>query len=233
MWGLLTHPKTVEVSNDKAFLWEHIEQDDVFTIVEADPNDDLNTYSSKGAHKRWRFAGAASMRIDGDMRTIDIQWGTLASNEKPAPVEDAGMWRDYNGASLTAHAFDRQFPGLGKILLPIAAWLFALSTMISWSYYGEQGMIYMLGQRSVLPYKLVYLFAIIFAAVWINETKDMENIMDLGTGAMLWSNIPIVVCLGFLAVRCLKDYDRRLFAGEFKKHKAPKIEDVVSGKDVE
>ena len=145
----------------------------------------------------------------------------------------AGMWRDYSGASLTAHAFDREFPGLGKILLPIAAWLFAISTMISWSYYGEQGMIYMLGQRSVLWYKLVYLAAIIFAAVWIADTRDMENLMDLGTGAMLWSNIPIVVCLGFLAVRCLGDYDRRLKAGEFRPHDAPPLEDVVSGKDVE
>jgi AGCS family alanine or glycine:cation symporter len=143
------------------------------------------------------------------------------------------MYRDYGGAELTAHAFDRQFPGLGKWLVTFAAWLFAISTMISWSYYGEQGMIYMLGERSVLPYKVVYLAAVIFAAAWITDTRDMANLMDLGTGAMLWSNIPIVVVLGFLAVRSLSEYNARLTSGEFQPRKAPRITDVAEGKDVE
>ena len=47
----------------------------------------------------------------------------------------------------------------------------------------------------------------------------MELLIDLGMGAMLWSNIPIVVLLGFLAVRCLSDYQRKLAAGEFPVHR--------------
>jgi len=57
--------------------------------------------------------------------------------------------------------------------------------------------------------------------------------MDIGTGAMLWSNIPIVLTLGYLAVRCLADYDRRLKAGEFPRHQAPSLTEVAEGKDVE
>jgi Na+/alanine symporter len=60
---------------------------------------------------------------------------------------DLGMYGDYAGASMTAYAFDRVTPGLGKWLVPIAAWLFALSTMISWSYYGEQGVYYFFGNH--------------------------------------------------------------------------------------
>ena len=144
-----------------------------------------------------------------------------------------GIWRRYEGAQLTAHAFDRQFPGLGKWLVTVAAWLFAVSTMISWSYYGEQGMVYMLGLRSVLPYKFVYLICVVIGAEWIRSTDQMEVIMDIGTGAMLWSNIPIVLTLGYLAVRCLADYDRRLKAGEFPRHQAPSLTEVAEGKDVE
>lgn len=231
LWGLLTAPRTVNIPKEKLFLWNAL--DDVFTIVQADRNDDSNKYSSTSTYDRWKLAGHADIEPEGADYLVTIDWGTLASTTEPVLASDAGMWRDYNGASLTAHAFDRQFPGLGKILLPIAAWLFAISTMISWSYYGEQGMIYMLGQRSVLPYKFIYLAAIIFAAVWVTDTADMENLMDIGTGAMLWSNIPIVLCLGFLAVGCLRVYDRKLKAGQFRPHGAPPLEDVVSGKDVE
>jgi AGCS family alanine or glycine:cation symporter len=148
-----------------------------------------------------------------------------------ATLAGNGIWREYEGAQLTGHAFDTQFKGLGKYLVTLAAWLFAISTMISWSYYGEQGMVYMLGEKSVLPYKFVFLFGVIWAAYAIRDTGDMMTLMDLGTGAMLWSNLPIVIGCGFLAVRGLSDYHRRLTAGEFHPHAAPKITDVVEGHD--
>jgi hypothetical protein len=231
LWGMLTAPRSVEIPEDEEFLWHHLK--DVFTVVEAERNPDSNTYSSRSDFRRWKLTGEATLEGEGRQRTVSIDWGTLASARKPLLIKGAGMWRDYNGASLTAHAFDRQFPGLGKILVPVAAWLFAISTMISWSYYGEQGMIYMLGQRSVLPYKLLYLVCILFAANWITDTRDMENLMDLGSGAMLWSNIPIVLCLGFLAVRALDTYRKKLRAGEFPRRGRPSVEDVISGRDVE
>jgi AGCS family alanine or glycine:cation symporter len=231
LWGLLTASQTVEIAPDKAFLWDNL--GDVFTVLEADRNDETNTYSSTTQFNRWKILGKGELVTHDGRRVLDVDWDTIASAQQPTLADGSGLFRDYTGASLTAHAFDREFPGLGKLLIPIAAWLFALSTMISWSYYGEQGMIYMLGQRSVLPYKLLYLAGIIFAAGWITTTDDMENLMDVGTGAMLWSNLPIIICLGFLAVMSLRDYDRRFFAGEFKRHDKPDIEDVVSGRDVE
>ncbi|MHC4946948.1 MAG: alanine/glycine:cation symporter family protein [Planctomycetota bacterium] len=220
-WGLLTAPQHVEIDDDKGFLWDNIDR--VFIVMRADDDPDTGA-------DRHRIEGRA--RLDAE-RTLSVTWATLAASDEPTVVEQSGMFRRYDGAPLTAHAFDRQFPGLGKWLVTLAAWLFAISTMISWSYYGEQGMIYMLGERSVLPYKLVYLALVIFAAGWITDTRDMENLMDLGTGAMLWSNIPIVLALGFIAVRCLDDYGRRLKSGEIRRHAAPSFEDVVEGRDVE
>ena len=173
-------------------------------------------------------------------RPLIIEWSNLTLDPDDwlgAPTAVAltspGVHATYDGAVLTGHAFDRQFPGLGKWLVTLAAWLFAISTMISWSYYGEQGMVYMLGQKSVLPYKLVFLAGAIYAAAFISSKNDMVILMDLGTGAMLWANIPIVVCLGFLSVRSLNDYGRKLKAGEFPRHDAPKMDDVISGRDVE
>src|SRR5690606_38128235 len=140
---------------------------------------------------------------------------------------------DFTGATLTAHAFDREFPGLGKWLVTLAAWLFAISSMISWSYYGEQSTIYLTGGPGVLLYKLIFLFLTIVAPIAIADTADLEAVMDFGSGWMLWANMPIVILMGFLAVRCLDDYFRRLYAGEFHAHAAPPIMDVAEGKDVE
>ena len=75
-----------------------------------------------------------------------IQWGTLQSEVEPSfdydvpGVVPGGVFLNYKGATLTAKAFDSVTDGLGMWLVTLAAWLFAISTMISWSYYGEQGL---------------------------------------------------------------------------------------------
>ena len=129
-----------------------------------------------------------------------------------------GVYRDYEGAQLTAFAFDRVFPGLGKWLVTIAAWLFAISTMISWSYYGEKGVTYLFGAGGVIPYKLIFLVLIVIGAFGIESSDEMLLLADLGTGSMLVINIPIILCLGGLAVKCLRDYDRKFLNGEFPRN---------------
>ena len=158
-------------------------------------------------------------------RTMLVEWKPLKLSKadwtgkiEAVKLRGLGVYRQYGGAELTGHAFDRAFKGLGKWLVTLAAWLFALSTMISWSYYGEQGVVYLAGRRGVLPYKIVFLILVLFAAVGINDAEEMIIIMDLGTGAMLWANIPIVLGLGYLAVREMNTYMGKLKAGEFKRH---------------
>ncbi|MBT8485993.1 MAG: hypothetical protein HKO59_13135, partial [Phycisphaerales bacterium] len=131
--------------------------------------------------------------------------------------------------------FDRATPGLGTWLVLIASWLFAISTMISWSYYGEQGMVYLLGEWSVLPYKVVYCLLIIVATLgFITTDAELDNLTALGTGVMLWANIPIMVIFGAVAMRAYHEYMGRLKRGEMDPpHDAPSIEDVVGGRDVE
>jgi AGCS family alanine or glycine:cation symporter len=140
---------------------------------------------------------------------------TSALAEAPALV-NAEVYKDYVGAALTSHAFDRVAPGLGKWLVAVASWLFAVSTMISWAYYGEQGMVYMAGRRSVLPYKLFYCASIFIACAGIISTEEeLDNITALGTGVMLWVNIPIMLLFGGTAMAAYRGYFDRLRAGAF------------------
>ena len=162
-----------------------------------------------------------------------IEWTTLASSVQPV-VHDLAVYVDYKGATLTARAFDTVQDGLGKWLVTLAAWLFAISTMISWSYYGEQGMIYLAGERSVVPYKVVYCVLIIVAtAGFITTNAELDNLTGIGTGVMLFANIPIMWLFGAQAMRAYKDYVRRLKSGEIGPgHEPPSLEDLISGKDV-
>ncbi len=216
-WTLESLPAPYRPSGD----WQDGEA--VYMILAAHPNPQT---------------GNALHKLHGTVLTAPnaravIEWGTLASPERPA-VHAPALYTDYKGATLTAKAFDSVQDGLGKWLVTLAAWLFALSTMISWSYYGEQGMVYLAGDRSVTPYKVVYCLLIIVATAGLIKTNaQLDNLTGIGTGVMLFSNIPIMWLFGAQAMRAYKDYVRRLKSGEIGPgHAPPSLEDLISGRDV-
>ncbi len=175
------------------------------------------------------------IRIDEDGNAV-AEWNTnFASAIRPTLADDDGrIYVDYPGPSLTGHAFDRAIPGLGKYLVTLAAWLFALSTMISWSYYGEQGVVFLFGDKAVFAYKVIYCIMIVVAAAgFIKTDTELDNLTALGTGVMLWANIPIMLIFGSMAMKAYHAYIGKLKRGEFHPHAAPSITDVMGGKDVE
>ena len=125
-----------------------------------------------------------------------------------------GIFFDLVGASLTAQAFDSVWPGLGSWLVPLAAWLFAFSTIIAWNYYGEQSIVYLFGDNAVRPYRIIYCLLTMASVLMIETVTELEAFMNLGTGVMLWANIPIMLIFGPLAMRSYHDYFRRVKTGE-------------------
>ncbi|MCB9701345.1 MAG: sodium:alanine symporter family protein [Myxococcales bacterium] len=173
------------------------------------------------------------VRDAADRDAWAIRWSPVATAAAPVAV-GPDIYRDYVGAALTSHAFDRVTPGLGKWLVLFSSWLFAVSTMISWSYYGEQGVVYMGGQRWVIPYKIIYCAAIVLATVGLVTTDaELDNLTTLGTGVMLVVNIPIMLLFGASTMKAYRRYFARLRAGDFEKHKAPPITEVIEGHDHE
>ncbi len=194
----------------------------VYLIAEAHPNGS----TGNSLHKI-----NGTVIESGGERVID--WESFASPEQPR-LRDGGVYVSYVGATLTALAFDSVAPGLGKWLVTVASWLFAVSTMISWSYYGEQGMVYLAGEKSVLAYKLAFCALIIVATLGMIETdRDLDNMTGIGTGVMLFANLPILWIFGRQAMRAYHEYIGRLKAGQMgPDHPAPSLEDLISGKDV-
>ncbi|NNC77287.1 MAG: alanine:cation symporter family protein [Woeseiaceae bacterium] len=211
-----TLPNTITSNN-----WTDGES--AFVVVSADPN-------KQTANSLHKVAGVASATSNG----FEIIWSPVDSNIKPTVIGD-GFYRNYVGATLTAKAFDSVLPGLGKWVIVIATWLFAISTMISWSYYGEQGVVFMGGEKPVLTYKLFYCALIILATLgFVKTDADLDNVIGVGTGIILFANIPICWMFGYQAMRAYKDYIRRLKSGSIgPDHPKPSLDDLLSGRDVE
>ena len=196
----------------------------VFVVVHSDPN-------PRSGNNLHRLDGTIIVTKDGD---FFIEWDTLTTN-KPPEVFDRGIYLSYVGATLTAKAFDSLVPGLGKWLVTLTVWLFAISTMIAYSYYGEQAMVFLAGEKSVLAYKIVFcMLAVIATSGFLQTDTQLDNLTGLGTGVMLFVNLPIIWILGAQAMRAYKDYIQRLDDGRMGPgHEPPPLEDLISGKDVE
>ena len=109
------------------------------------------------------------------------------------------------GVEITATAFDTVIPHF-SIVLTIAVILFAFSTMISWSYYGMQGWMYLFGKSktSDLAYKVLFLlFVVVGASISLGSVIDFSDAMIF---AMVVPNIIGVLLLTPVVRKELKKY---------------------------
>jgi len=118
-----------------------------------------------------------------------------------------------SGIALTARAFATVLPHFPKALTVIAL-LFAFSTMISWSYYGERAWIFLFGERTILVYQVVFL-AFAFGGVIFQNAGVVLDFGDLMLLGMAFPNIAGVVLLSGVVKRDLERYESRLAAGAF------------------
>ena len=133
-------------------------------------------------------------------------------------LAEPGLFADYPGSTLAARAFDSAKPGLGQWMVTLTVWLFALSTMITYGYYGEQGMVYLFGQASVKPFRVVWVALILVTCSGIITTAEQIDALSTVTlGFMLAINLPMMMVLGPRAMRAYHDYFRRLKAGEIRR----------------
>ncbi len=178
-------------------------------------------------YERWY----GTLRRDHD--EVYLKLNPLEPNVEPV-LRDAGIYQIFAGASLTALAFDQFHDGLGKWLVVVAAWMFALSTIIAWGYYGEQAFVYLFGNSKVNVFKLLYCGMTFVATLgFIRTDRELDTITTIGTGIVLISGLSITLLLGHKAIAAYKQYIARLKSGEFleQKHGLSVAENVQSAKD--
>ena len=115
------------------------------------------------------------------------------------------------GAALTAVAF-RTAADWFPIILTLSVFLFAYSTMIAWSYYGERCWVYLFGEKLSIIYKVMFLLFIVLASVV--SAANMLDFTDLLVLAMAFPNLIGLYLLSGKVRSALNDYTAKLKSGE-------------------
>ena len=118
------------------------------------------------------------------------------------------------GENLTSDAF-AQIPVIGTPILVLGIILFAFSTILGWSYYGERCIEYLFGKKGVMPYKIIFVLVLLIAPITaLDLVWTMANIFN---ALMALPNIVAVIVLSPIIVKetnyylygnRLDDYDR-------------------------
>ncbi len=103
--------------------------------------------------------------------------------------------------ALTQHAWDSVFPG-GGIFIVFASLMFGFTTLIGWSYYGEQCFEYLFGLGVVKPYRFVYILLIFVGAILQGRYVGIVwNVGDIANAFMAIPNLIGLILLATLVAR--------------------------------
>ena len=143
--------------------------------------------------------------------TLSVTEGRLDDSD----VDVSGMSLIHS-VPLTTVAFTRGYFGeYGQYVVSIGLMLFAFSTAIAWSYYGDRAMTYLLGPKSVLPYRIVYVAGFFYAAF-----ADTTIIWNLALITIVLMTVPNLFGLLFMHKEMKKTVTDYWEKTEHGKHKA-------------
>ena len=112
------------------------------------------------------------------------------------------------GAALAGQAFSVGLPGTwGNIVVTTSLVLFAFSTLVGWSFYGETGIVYLLGARAAVPYRLLWL-----VFIYVGATGSLHLVWDIAdtlNGLMALPNLVAVLASIPLLRRLLREFFAR------------------------
>jgi len=107
----------------------------------------------------------------------------------------SGTWvSGETGASLTSAAFEVALPGVGSHIVTIALAIFAFTTMLGWSFYGEKCVEYLLGVKSIMPFRVLWCLAVPLGA-----TADLGFIWLLADTLNALMAVPNLIALILLS----------------------------------
>lgn len=120
-----------------------------------------------------------------------------------------GVWQSASksgltGASLTAKAFTQSLGPIGGVLVAISIVLFAYSTILGWSYYGEKCIEYLGGENIIKPYR--YLFILIVVVGAVARIEVVWNLADTFNGLMAIPNLVGLLLLSNVVIKETKDF---------------------------
>lgn len=116
-----------------------------------------------------------------------------------------GAWTSgATGASLSAKAFEQGLPGFGGMVVTFGLIIFAYSTLLSWSFYGERTAEYLFGVKAIMPYRILWVIAIPIGAM--ANLDLLWLIADVLNGFMAVPNLIALAVLSPVVFKVTRDY---------------------------
>ena len=136
-----------------------------------------NTYStgmSNGGDMSYLLACQASGQVEVNQQALD------ASGNPEVLMDVDHAWEtDANSAAVTTRAYAAAIPVVGPWIVPVALFFFAFTTIIGWSYYGEQAVTYLIGEWATHPFRYIWVVVVflgsVAAADWLWLLGDIAN----------------------------------------------------------
>ncbi|MCI0916958.1 sodium:alanine symporter family protein [Stutzerimonas stutzeri] len=120
----------------------------------------------------------------------------------------SGVWTGgESGAALSAAAFESAMPGIGGALLTIALVVFAFTTILGWSYFGEKCWEFMVGTKAIWPFRVIWVLAVPFGA--IAQLDFAWLLADTLNGLMAIPNLVSLLLLSPVVAKLTKEYFAR------------------------
>ncbi len=116
------------------------------------------------------------------------------------------------GAEITMNAFTNGFGSFGGIFLSLAILLFAFTTALGWSYYGQRAVEYLFGSKAVIIYQILFIGVIVIGS--ISTVQLVWDLSDTFNGLMALPNLIGVLLLSPKVIKITKNYIARRFKQE-------------------
>ncbi|HEY3445334.1 MAG TPA: sodium:alanine symporter family protein [Myxococcales bacterium] len=136
-------------------------------------------------------------------------------------VVASGAWQTagVDGKALTGTALTKAafagIPYVGSVVLTVGLLTFVFSTILGWSYYGEKAAEYLFGERVVLPYRILWVAAVMVGSV--ASLKAVWTFADIANGLMAVPNLVSLLALNGVIVKLTRDY---LWSGQLDRDSA-------------
>jgi AGCS family alanine or glycine:cation symporter len=115
-------------------------------------------------------------------------------------IQEHAWSSDLRGFDMTAAAFSAAFPmsvggvSLGGLVVSVALILFVFTTLLTWAYYGERAITYLVGDWAIIPFRVLWC-----VMIWVGSFQDLELIWRLGDIANASMALPNLVALAMLS----------------------------------
>ncbi|MEM9738818.1 MAG: alanine/glycine:cation symporter family protein [Pseudomonadota bacterium] len=132
---------------------------------------------------------------------VDVPANALAAASDSGVLIDVDhAWEtDADSAAVTTRAYTEAIPVVGAFIVPVALFFFAFTTIIGWSYYGEQAVTYLVGEWATHPFRYVWVLVVFAGTLWTN-VDALWLLGDIANASMAFPNLIAIIALSSVVV---------------------------------